>query len=243
MTQKQKLAKQIKTLTKTIKNYKKGGKKNITKNQQKAKLQTLKKLYVEEKRKTELKKELEHLKGLKRQNVRTKKRQATIKKQIKRHIENQKEIRAKTKVEKIKLKDLQPQKIEKPKQPKTKKIQEPKLDLTELQEKYRGLFEGKDTFNRGIKEALQQAGYDLSNPDSINNKSLLQKIDKLLNVKGLEWNDVVDIIEHDYQDDIETLFYESQENRGKAPFDKSYFEKSLGEILTKIDSAGYSKAY
>ena len=97
-----------------------------------------------------------------------------------------------------------------------------KPSIDELCDKYWQLLHETNKLNKGINRALQYAGVHA-----------IIDIDDMLNIDGLSWPEIVDIIELFYNDDIEELFYENPDDPDRV-FDGEYFKTSLKVMIEDI---------
>lgn len=110
------------------------------------------------------------------------------------------------------------------------KIEKDKINFLALYDKYQNLLNGNTQFNKGLLDALQDAGLLPYNMDELTYEQLL-KIEELLNIDGLTWDDIHDIIIHNYSEDIEYIFYKAKTTQ---QFNANYFRNSLREMIELI---------
>lgn len=110
------------------------------------------------------------------------------------------------------------------------KIDQEKINFMVLYEKYQNLLNGNSQFNKGLLYALQDAGLLPYNMDELTYEQLL-KLEEMLNIDGLSWEDIHDIIIHNYSEDIDYIFYVSQTTQ---KFNANYFRNSVKEMIDLI---------
>ena len=81
--------------------------------------------------------------------------------------------------------------------------------------------------------------YDIIAIKEVEEDTLFEKLDEILGIEGLDWNDTVNIIATYLHYPIEELFYkEPILEKGSGVIDKNYF---LGKITELVDEIRYIK--
>lgn len=110
------------------------------------------------------------------------------------------------------------------------KIEKDKINFLALYDKYQNLLNGNSQFNKGLLYALQDAGLLPYNMDELTYDQLLE-LEEMLNIEGLSWDDIQDIIIHNYSEDIDYIFYIAKTTQ---KFNANYFRNSVKEMIDLI---------
>ena len=103
-----------------------------------------------------------------------------------------------------------------------------------LKDKYSDLIYGRRRFNKGLLRAFQHAGLLPFNNSDLDYETL-KKINNILSVQGLSWEEVHDLIINKYSTDISTLFYKPEDVRKEfRVFDGNYFKGKITALIRKI---------